>query len=306
MAEDTIAFVFPAFISDHRDDPSHGVLGFSKVFQAYLSRAADSVDKELLSFHPESNPMLQDELRNQYISYIYGCSCAGILMKSGVKPAMTAGYSMGIYASLYTAGSISFETGLLFIQKAYEAIRKVLPHGQYGMGGVIGLSEKDIRDIAGQHNLNLMIVNRNSDYSFTVAGNSFHINVFLLKAREEGALHARSLGVTVPYHTNLLSEAAIKLSETVYTAEVRAPEIPIISALSQNLIINAERARMEVVNNIHNPFNWLATQVQMFSSGIRLFTECGPSQALRKNSKFIPGAGKFVNWNTLIRDNVTT
>ena len=245
--------------------------------------------------------MLKDELLNQYITYIYSCSCAETLVKSGVKPTMTAGYSMGIYASLYIAGSVSFETGLLFIRKAYEAIRGSLPHDKFGMGGVIGLSEKDIRDITDHHNLDIVMVNRNSDHSFIVAGSSFHINLFLLKSREEGALHARSLGVTIPYHTSHLSEAANKLSETVYSADVVDPETPIISVLGQDLILDAGRARKEVVNNIHTPFNWLATQLQMFNSGIRIFTECGPSQALRKNSKFIPGSGKFVKWVNLVR-----
>ncbi|MCX6282980.1 MAG: hypothetical protein NTW31_01900 [Bacteroidetes bacterium] len=236
MAENTISFVFPAFISDYRDDPSLSVPAFNDVFQAYLTMAASSVGNELLTFHPGSNPLLQDELLNQYISYIYGCSSAGILLNSGVKPVMTAGYSMGIYAALYSTGSISFETGLLFIQKAYESIRHTLPGNHYGMCGVIGLSEKDISGIAVHHNLNLAIVNRNSDHSFIIAGDSFHINVFLLKARDEGALHARSLGVTIPYHTSLLAEAAKLLSETVFTADVRAPEIPVISVLSQELI----------------------------------------------------------------------
>ena len=301
MNEKPIAFVFPAFISDYKDDPSNIVPAYEKIFEAYLEKAAAFADPELLSFHKESNPMLDDELRNQYITYIYGCSCAEVLRNSGVKPSITAGYSMGLYAALFTSGSVSFETGLLFIRKAYEANRKHLPGKQYGMAGVIGLSEKDISDIASRFNLNLALVNRNSDYSFIVAGSSFHINVFLLKAREEGALHARSLGVTIHYHTNLLSEAAKELSETVYTADVHAPGIPLISVLNQELINDPARAKDEVVKNIFNPFNWLATQRRIFDTGIGIFTECGPSSALRKNSKFIPGAGKFVPWNALLK-----
>jgi len=300
LAEDKIAFVFPAFISDYRDDPSGGIPSFGPVFQSYLARAASFIDQELLAFHPESNPMLQDELRNQYISYIYSCSCADLLQKSGIRPEITAGYSMGIYASLCFSGSITFETGLLFINKAYEAIRQTLPNTYYAMGGVIGLKEEDIKEIASQHNLDLMIVNRNSDYSFIVAGSSFHVNVFLLKAREEGALNSKSLGVTIPYHSNLLAEAAKVLSATVFSSDVKAPELPIISVLNQDLITDAGRARNEVVNNIFNPFNWQATQMQMCRSGIRLFTECGPSQSLRKNSRFIPDCGRFVNWNSLL------
>ncbi|MCX6281298.1 MAG: acyltransferase domain-containing protein [Bacteroidetes bacterium] len=302
MAEDTLAFVFPAFIADYRDDPSGNMPEFRQIFLDYLGVAASVADPALLSFHAVSNPFLEDELRNQYLTYIYGCSCAETLRRSGIIPSVIAGYSMGIYAALYFSGSVSFETGLLFITTAYEAIRASLPNKHYGMCGVIGLSDKDIRELAGRNNLDLMIVNRNNDYSFILAGNSFHINVFLLKAREEGALHARSLGVTIPYHTNLLSEAARELSKTVYTADVRSPKIPVISVLRQDSIGDAERARTEVVKNIFNPFNWLETQQQIFNSGIHIFTECGPSLALKKNSKFIPGTGKFVSWDSLVSD----
>lgn len=300
MAESKPAFVFPAFISDYREDPSRNVPAFNEVFQSFLRTTAACTNEELLSFNAESNPLIENELLNQHLSYTYGCSCARVLLNNGVKPGMTAGYSMGIYAALFIAGSISFETGLLFIQKAYEAIRRTLPLNSYGMCGVIGLSEKDIGEIVLNSNLNLMIVNRNSDYSFILAGDSFHINVFILKAREEGALHARTLGVTIPYHTNLITEAAAEFSETVFSADVHSPGIPVMSVLNQDMIGSIDRLREEVVKNIHTPFNWAATQHQMFHSGISIFTECGPSLALYKNSKFIKDSGKFVKWDSLL------
>lgn len=215
---------------------------------------------------------------------------------------MVAGYSMGIYASLYTAGSITFETGLLFIRKAYESIRGTLSSSDFGMGAVIGLSENDILGIIDKFHLNLLIVNRNSEYSFIVSGNSFHVNVFLLKAREEGALSAKSLRVSIPYHTNLLKDAAAELSGTVSITDVRDPEIPVISLLTRQIIADAQGAKNEVIRNIFNPFDWLLTQVEMYRSGIEIFTECGPSRALLKNSKFIPESGKFVIWSSLVKD----
>jgi len=300
LAENDIGLVFPAFITDFRDDPSQCVPGFNKLFSEYLEKASFITGKELLAYSLESDPMQLGELSNQFASYIYSCTCTDLLLNSGVRPAMIAGYSMGIYAALYTASAIRFETGLLFIERAYHSILNVLPQTRYGMCGVIGLSEKDIREIAALHNLNLAIVNRNSDYSFVVAGSSFHINVFQLKAKEEGALHTRPMATAIPYHTGLLSEAAKELSETVFSADVQSPVIPVISVLRQDRISDAARVREEVVNNIFNPFNWFETQLKMYQSGIHVFTECGPSQVLLKNSKFMQGSGKFVRWDSLI------
>jgi [acyl-carrier-protein] S-malonyltransferase len=222
--------------------------------------------------------MIHDELRNQYLSYIYSCCCADVLAGKNFRPSMVAGYSMGIYASLYTAGSITFETGLLFIRKAYESIRGTLSSSDFGMGAVIGLSENDILGIIDKFHLNLLIVNRNSEYSFIVSGNS------------------------IPYHTNLLKDAAAELSGTVSITDVRDPEIPVISLLTRQIIADAQGAKNEVIRNIFNPFDWLLTQVEMYRSGIEIFTECGPSRALLKNSKFIPESGKFVIWSSLVKD----
>ena len=167
---------------------------------------------------------------------------------------------------------------------------------------MIGLSEKDILGIIEEFKLNLLIVNRNSGHSFIVSGNSFHLNAFLLKAREEGALSAKTLGVSVPYHTGLLKDAATEFSGTVTMAEVRDPEIPVISLLSRHIISDAQGAKNEVIRNIFNPLDWFSTQIEMHRAGIRIFTECGPSRALLKNSKFIPEAGKFVTWSSLVKD----
>lgn len=302
MAEEPTAFVFPAFISDYREDPSRILPAFGPVYRTFLNRASFIAGPGLLAFDPETNPMLQDELMNQYLSYIYSCSSIDIIRSRGLQPSMVAGYSMGIYAALYAAGSITFETGLTFIGKAYESIKKNLPSDHFGMCGVIGLNESDIKTLIREYRLALYVVNQNSEYSFILSGDSFHINVFIQKAREEGALHARSLGVTVPYHTHLLAEAAKELEIFVMSADVRLPEIPVISVLTQGLLGDAGLIRNEIARNLHQPFNWFATQQEMYLRGIHRFTECGPSAALQKNSRFMKGSGKFVSWASLLSE----
>lgn len=302
MAYNRTAFIFPAFIADYRDDPSESIPQFSLVFKSLLARAASFADNGLAGFHRDSNPMTGDELRNQYLSYVYSCACSEVLSANRVKPSIIAGYSMGIYASLYTAGSISFETGLFFIRSAFTSIRHALPDMQYGMGAVIGLSENDILGIFQKSGFRLSIVNRNSEHSFIVSGENSQMESFMIKAREDGALSAKTLGVSVPYHTSLLEDAASELSVTLAGEELSDPQVPIISLMNQQLITDAQSARNEVIRNIFNPLDWFSTQIEMHRSGILTFTECGPSRALLKNSKFIPGAAKFILWSSLVKN----
>jgi [acyl-carrier-protein] S-malonyltransferase len=303
LSENRIAFVFPAFISGYKDDPSARHQGFLDIFGDFLGKASLTADPDLSSFHPELNPMTGDELRNQYLSYIYGCSCAVYLRSAGINPSFLAGYSMGIYAALYVAGSISFETGLSLVGFAYHSIRNSIPEGFYGMCGVIGLTDTDLRDIFHSRNLELQIVNRNSDYSFILAGPAFHVRSFISIAGEEGALHARSLEVGIPYHTTILDSASDAFRQHLIKEDISVPSTPVISVLGQDELNDAERIRKELWQNLCTPFNWQDTQLSLAAKGIQVFTECGPSLSLQKNSKFITGAGKFISWDKLAISN---
>jgi [acyl-carrier-protein] S-malonyltransferase len=264
------------------------------MFKALLQEAAETIDPGLIYFDPVNNDFLGHELRTQYIAYIYGCAYSRVLNQHNITPSLICGYSMGIYAALSEGGAISFVNGLELIKMAFQEISYTTMTGRFGMGGIIGLSENDIRALIKPFQ-DLEISNQNSPYSFVLSGKQQDLEQVLAQAKEEGAFHARMLQVTVPYHAHLLKAAAIRFAQFVYSLNIHTLQTPLISVLSQREIRSPEDIKTELVDNLYKHFNWYQTQKRMMALGIRHFVECGPGKNLKKNARFIDGDFRFLS-----------
>jgi [acyl-carrier-protein] S-malonyltransferase len=295
------AFIFPAFANDYSDHPGQVLPGFEEHFTALLRVAAKAVDPPLSEFSFSGTTYLDDELRTQYLTYIYSCAASSILRKQGYAPSVSAGFSMGIYAALHDAGVISFVTGLELIRLAYISLRSSLRNKDYGMCTIIGLSLEDILQLISQKLLPVEITNQNAPHSFVVSGAREGIVQLIDLAKEEGALHTRDLGVSVPYHSPVLQEGAMDFAQQISHLNFSTPLNRIISLVDQKILTSRESMREEVIQNLYHELNWYTTQRIMLEQGITLFVECGPSSGLVKNARFIDGNYRFQSLDTLFR-----
>lgn len=300
MAPASLAYIFPAFINDYKDDPSGSIPEFSIHFTSLLEQAA-SFDPVLRAFDPATNPMTEDELRNQYLTYIYSYAVFELLSKRGVKAFMHAGYSMGIYAALAAAGSITFSDGLLLIREAFLAGKFATgSEGPFGMAMVIGLNEQDLQLILAAKFPELNIVNNNSEVSFVVSGNGKSLPGFLEAVKQEGALHARQLNASLPFHTRYMHGAVVPFKAILDRITIQPPEVPLISMISQRALFFPDDLKAELLNNLHTPFSWYKTQQHLEMAGMRVLTELGPSSALKRNARFTSGNIRFSLWPELL------
>ncbi len=300
MPDNQIAFVFPAFPGDYTDHPGKTLPGFEEQFNLLLARAAVFTDPELAGFSFDDCNFLQDELRTQYITYIYSCAVSVVLRKAHISPVITAGYSMGIYAALFDTGAVSFETGLQLIRCAYISLRASLGNEGYGMGTFIGLSESDIQQLIDQSNLRIEITNQNAAFSFVVSGYLNDIHKLIELAKEEGALHARDLAVSIPYHSSYLKEGATDFANQTDHLTINAPESPVLSMIDQISLSTPEIIRQEIFRNLFQPLQWYKTMQVILSRNISDYVECGPSNGLAKNAKFVDGV-KFFPLPSMLR-----
>ena len=300
MSDNHLAFIFPAFTSDYSDHPGQNAPEFNDRFGKFLVRAADLIDPELAGFDFTEKTFLQDELRTQYITFIYSCTISELLRREGYSPVITAGYSMGIYAALFDAGSISYETGLLLIRSAYQSLQGSLNNESYSMGALIGLSDTDIQELIDHHHLRIEITNQNASHSFVVSGYRDDIQILMQLAREQGALHVRDLAVSIPYHSSYLKEGAMDFSGKTIYLNISAPKSQLFSLIDQTLLSTADSTRQETVRNLYQPLNWYLTMQILLYQNITHYIECGPSTGLGKNAKFVNGI-KFSPLPSILR-----
>lgn len=293
MYQPRLAFVFPAFANDYPPDAKDVLPGFLPRFRETLALTPKRIATCLERFDFGSNNFLEDEFKTQLITYAYSCTLSDMLKQKGVLADFISGFSMGIYAALYHAGSITYETGLSLVSKAYLDSIQCLKSRQFTMGTIIGLSQRDVTSLIEQHNLPLEIINLNSPISITISGLMYHVNLLLDRAMEEGAMKTRILKVSVPYHTRYLAPVAESFSAHVKEAEISTPNTPIVSQIDQSILQGPVAIREELVKNLYHHLSFMHTHQKLLELGVKSFVECGPGKSLTRNSRFLEGEFRF-------------
>jgi [acyl-carrier-protein] S-malonyltransferase len=293
-----VAFIFPAFVSEYIGNEVQILNALSNNFQENLKKASVASGVDFEPFHLEDSAFTEDELRVQIISYIFSCSLSDELIARGIKPDILAGYSMGLYAALYTGSVIEFDEGIRLIIQAFNISQSAIQGMDAGMGSIIGLTKEEINGIILKHKLEAEIANTNSAHSHLVTGRSEPLNRLLELARTTGALHVSMLNVNTPYHASMLKSTSGPFNEFI-TAHIRLrkSKYPIISSIDQRLMESPEDFQKELTENLSGRINWMTSFESILQLGVKQFIECGAGNSLKKISRFQSGDFKVYPMN---------
>jgi len=283
------AFIFPAFITSFTKKEVDVLEKNNFYLSHYLNRASDILHIDLPDFDYDANTYQNDELFSQIIAYIFSCAFSDLLIKKKIKPDYVAGYSMGIYASLYASESIEFEDGLKIIANAYQLVNELSVSKKFGMGAVIGLTFSDIAALITNSTLDVEIININNDRSIVLAGLKKDIHKFLKIAALEGAFTVSELTVDTPYHSKYLTPFKDRFSKFVSGIIIYNPRAPILSTYNQREIIDASDISRELVFNLTEKINWYKTMQELLKKNVSVFYECGAGKDLSKIARFVEG-----------------
>jgi [acyl-carrier-protein] S-malonyltransferase len=284
-----IAFIFPAFVSDYLGIEDEFLLDYHKIFYKRLNESIQITGTDLKGFDFKTNNFSGQELKAQYISYIYSCTVSDFLKEQEIQAEMVAGYSMGIYAALYHCESISYEAGLNLIKEAYELISKATSSQTFAMGNIVGLTQEELFEIISKDPCQIEIVNKHSIHNHIISGLLNEVEKILISAKNEGAIYARLLAVSCPYHSKFIGQAYTLFNNYLDGIEVNHPSIPYLSAISQKLLTTKNEVKEEMAKNLDHHINWMETILTMNKKGIKNMVECGAGESLYKISKFICG-----------------
>jgi malonyl CoA-acyl carrier protein transacylase len=282
------SIVFPAFVNEYKGTENRINRDIGNTFTQLLESASGYLNTDLTGFDFRRNNFLDDELKSQYISYIFSCSVAGFLKNQNFSPSCVSGYSMGIYATLYYCGSIDFLQGITMLKQAWEILCRVTEGGRFGMGMIIGLDETDLAALIHDRK-EIEISNQNNPYTFVLSGTHQAIESVLAAARESGAMRVGLLPVSKPYHSRFLKRASPEFAEAIRDLDFMPPLYPYISAMDQNIITTGDGLRKEVIVNLSSRMNWMKTMNFLVSNGSDRIFECGAGDGLTRNARFIEG-----------------
>ena len=287
------AYIFPAFVLKYTGKETTVLNKHDIDFAKLLTSAGKILDIDISDFDTENNNYINDELKNQYLSYIFSCAFSDILKtKSEFKPKYISGFSMGLYAALYHTESIDFETGLLLIRDVFNEVKQILSPRKYLMASVIGFEKSELESLCNPFE-SLEIVIQNGVFSFVVSGKETEVIKAMDIFRNEGVIHTSTFNVHFSYHSKILTEYLNNFIEIARKYKIHKPAIPIISMVNQDILRNIDQIKNEIAFNVVNNLNFLKTIDTLSKFGVNNFIEVGADSSLLKSSKFIEGDFKF-------------
>lgn len=199
------------------------------------------------------------------------------------KPKMMAGHSLGEYAALVNAESITLEEGVRLVAQRGKLMQSTVPLGQGAMAAIVGLSNDVLQQLCNEASTPNNVVtpaNYNAIGQTVVAGHTPAVKQLIHLAEEAGARLAMIIPVSVPCHCPLLKEAADLFENNLAQTHFKIPTVDVVSNVDLSIYSSPDQIRIKLREQLFSPVRWVET-IQLFKQkGIQRVVECGPGRVL--------------------------
>lgn len=204
------------------------------------------------------------------------------LAKGGPKPHLVAGHSLGEYAALVAAGSITFRDAVPLVEFRAKAMQEAVSEGEGGMAAILGLRVTEVQAACAEFAQGQIVaaVNFNTPEQTVIAGHAAAVQRVADACKARGAKHAVMLAVSAPFHSALMQPAAEKLKQRLEGVTVTAPVIPVVNNADVVCLTDPALIKDALVRQAAAPVRWVETMQVLVALGVSHIYECGPGKVL--------------------------
>lgn len=256
-----------------------------------FAEAGEALGRDLWSLVSEGPKEALDQTENTQPAML----AAGVAVwrvwreASGAPAAVMAGHSLGEYAALVAAGSLSLADGVRLAAERARLMQEAVPLGEGAMAAVLGLEDQQVVALcaAQAQGQVLEAVNFNAPGQVVIAGAAAAVERALVAAKAAGAKRALPLPVSVPSHCRLMVPASERLARRLLELDLRLPAVPVLHNVDVTAAEDLAGLRARLVSQLYRPVRWVATVQAVAASGVNLAIECGPGKVLAGLNKRI-------------------
>jgi [acyl-carrier-protein] S-malonyltransferase len=253
------------------------LLASSAAAKELFALASDATGRDMAALLRDSDA---DTLKRTDVSQpaitLANLAAAAVLRERGVEPSGCAGFSLGEYAALATAGVLSAADAFRLVAKRGEAMQKAADRiaaagdagSAPGMAAVLGL--------AGLH-----AANYNSPSQVVVAGTAAALAEAEARFKEAGAKRVIRLKVAGPFHSPLVADAAEEFAAALAAAAFADPTLPLFSNVTGGRVASGEEARKLALRQITEPVRWTSEEAAIAALSPAAVLEVGPGKVLQ-------------------------
>lgn len=278
-----IAFVFPGQGSQKVGMGTELIQNHRKSEQ-FFKRADEKLGFSLSKLITEGP---QEELTLTYNAQpallTVGAMIASRLKEEGIKPAYTAGHSLGEYTALVASNVLSFEEAVLAVHKRGLYMNEAVPAGVGAMAAILGAKTELIEEITEKVTAEghaVQPANLNCPGQVVISGTKEGVEKACVALKEAGVRRTIPLDVSGPFHSSLMEPAAEKLRETLHAIQMEGANPPVVANVNAEVVRESEHIKELLVEQLYSPVRWEESVRTMLENGVTHFIECGPGKVL--------------------------
>jgi len=197
-----------------------------------------------------------------------------------LEPSVVAGHSVGEYAALVAAGVLDLGAALRLVAHRAELMARADVDG--GMAAVLGLDRAMVQAVVDGvgRPTDLVLANDNAPGQIVISGRLAALADVEEPLRAAGARRVVRLAVSGAFHSPLMATVAEDLADAFAAETWRDAGVPILSNVTAEPVVEADRIRTLLAEQVRAPVEWVRSVERMAADGIETAVECGPGSAL--------------------------
>src|SRR6202165_5177893 len=230
-----------------------------------LRRLLTSADDDELRLTQNAQPALT----------FVGIALTLLLRRRGIEPSAAAGHSVGEYAPLAAAESVSAPQVIKAVVERGKAMAEAAPAGTSSMAAVLGLDAQAVE--AALSGLDgVWPANYNTPTQTVIAGTMAGLDAATKALQAAGAKRVIPLNVSAAFHTPLMAPAAERLRAGLDRIEWRAPRIPVMANLTGRPHPGGASIPPVMEMQLRSPVRWAECVGTLVDMECNTFVEVGP------------------------------
>ena len=224
-----------------------------------------------------------DELKQTKVTQpaIFLHSIAELTLKDdNIKPDFVSGHSLGEFSALVANNVLSFKDGLQLVSIRAKAMQKACENNNGGMAAILGLEDEIIIETCKNFDGYVVAANFNCPGQVVISGNYENVKSICEKFNEIGARRSLLLPVNGGFHSNLMNEAKLELSEAINNTTFNEAFCPIYQNVNAKPEFNTDKIKVNLINQLTSPVKWTESVKNMINDGATNFIEFGPGKVL--------------------------
>jgi [acyl-carrier-protein] S-malonyltransferase len=192
-----------------------------------------------------------------------------------------AGHSLGEYSALCCARSLSVAATAKLLRIRGDAMQAAVPAGEGAMAALLGADLNAAQEAIDATDGGVCeIANDNAPGQVVISGTKTRVESVCAGANSFGFKMAKTLPVSAPFHSSLMTPAAESMREALGHASMRTPIIPLVANVTARETVKPEEIRELLVQQVTGRVRWTESVTYMADRGCDEFIEIGAGKVL--------------------------